>query len=232
MEDLRWDWRVIGGPYYYLSLCFKQSQSEIEAIIRPLLAEEWEFEPQSWAPLNWYHKDSREFRYTTIRIVNDELTIERAWAELDKKFTRALLFESPLSVRFWRVFTGGDGYATTYLRSGSQFESLIRYCKEPPAEPDFSNALRQLKESLAEHGLEEKYRICKPTFEHNRMKVEVLYEVPFIDGAWQSEPASTELNSIAREVSDKCQISVLCSATSTHAPDNWHQLIGGGFTFN
>jgi hypothetical protein len=260
MEALAWCWEMGGGgPHAYLLFEFLETQPQLEQLVGPLLAQDYKRHDNSFA---WEHKSSREWGYTTVEIKESQIIITRGWGHpADEEFTRNLLLSSLPELIRWRALAGGDGYASKFFRSGTDIASFSDYCRAEPKEPNFPEVLEQLKCSLVENDLDEKYTLSEPLYEHIEqpcddsagskrskrrrakrhietpgygwkfMTVPVLYDVPFADGAWQGQPAGIELELIAREVSDRCDVPAIASSTSLHAPDDYHKLIGGQIKF-
>jgi len=234
MNDLLWFWEIKRagcGPHYSLLLEFEMDEAELERLVEPFLLRDYE---RSDIAHSWMHRNSREWDYTSVEIRGGQMAVMHGWGN-DKpsqdEFVQAFLISSPPQFVRWRVVGGGDGYGPRFFRSGTTVASLLAYCHSEPQEPDFPKVLQQLEKSLSQCNATGKYALGKAEFERGMMRVPVFYDVPCVDGTWQSEPAGSELIPIAREVSDECDVAALASATSLHAPANFQQIIGGAFYF-
>lgn len=226
--------RARSGPHFYLTLEWAPRHAALlrSAALEMLLAD---FQP--WnnpaRPAVWMHQKSGDWGWTEIEFGPGSLLIGRGWGGIEDSETPIIqnLLALPLDLTHWRMVSGGDGYATRYFRSGADRDSFFAYLRTEPAPPDFEAAGQQLAQSLAARGWEEKYRIGEAVWDAGQLKIALLYDVLFSGGAWQMEPAGSELNIVAREISDNCDLPVLASSASQHAPDDFYKIIGGAIVF-
>lgn len=235
MDNLRWFWEIQrrgSGPHFYLALQFALTDAELEQWLTPLLVQDYD---RSDFFNGWMHRVSnREWCFASVSVGGGHLLLTRGCCNdfpEDDRFLQPLLLESAAPLVHWRVTAGGDGYGDCFFRSGPNLDSLLDYCRANTRKPNFSQVLQQLKRVLAASEWRGKYTLGEPEFERSSMKVPVLYQVPGGDRCWQTQPADTELNQLAREVSDQCAIPASVSATGLHSPEDWYQVIGGVFVF-
>jgi hypothetical protein len=233
---MSWFWEIQqsdSGPDYYLTLEFAASTEQLIAWAEPLL-NTYQRDESGYTPHLWYHADSREWDYTAVEIRDGCLVVTRGGGNdhpAVDNFLQPLLSERSLLLKRWRVSAGGDGYATKYFRSGIDLPSFQNYCAGKSKTPNFSRVLQHLRQALSTLKTDTLYKLGEPEIQGNTITVPVFYPVLFKDGAWLTYPADQELSDVAREVSDRCNVPALASATSLHEPNNFQQVIGGTFYF-
>lgn len=232
-----WYWeiqRARSGPHYYLTLEWapRDAASLRSAALEMLPADfgPWE-NPER--PEVWMHQKSGDWGWTEIEFGPGSLLIGRGWGGIEDSETAIIhqLLALPLDFTHWRVFSGGDGYATCYYRSGADHDSFLAYLRTEPAPPDFEAVKQQLIRLLAAHGWEEKYRIGEEKWDAGQLRITLLHEVSCLDGPWEWGPEPSELDQLAREVCDRCALPVMASTASLHAPDDLLKTIGSTIYF-
>lgn len=182
----------------------------------------------------WISQQRSDWFYTTIDLETHGLVITYTWGSemaCDAEFIQTTLASTPFPLVQWHAFSGGDGYAHQYFRSGSDLASFFAYCQGKVQSPPVPEILQQLQQSLAASGLGHKYTLGEPKLKPGKLTVPVLYDVPFQDGGWQAYPASSELALVAQEVNAQCGVIAMASAASLHQPDDFYRIIGGAFYF-
>jgi hypothetical protein len=233
---MSWFWEIQqsdSGPHYYLTLEFAVSSEQLIEWVEPLL-NTYQRDESGYRCYLWHHIDSGAWYYTAVEIRDGYLLITRGGGNdhpAVDAFLQPLLSEPRFPIRRWRVSAGGEGYGTKYFRSGIDVASFQRYCAGEAKTPNFPQVLQCLKQALSNLEPDTPYTLGEPEIQGNTMTVPVLYSVPFKDGAWLADPAGQELDSVAREVSDRCDVPALASAASLHEPNNFEQVIGGSFYF-
>ncbi|MEC4884808.1 MAG: hypothetical protein SAL70_26325 [Scytonema sp. PMC 1070.18] len=143
----------------------------------------------------------------------------------------ALAQSKQVTLQYWGVVSGGDGYGPVYFRTGTSATELLTYLQtKEPTKPDFTQIETELRLALSEPKFAQTYRLGKCKIQGWQFQAIILHEIQKnASHAWDMAPHAV-LNEIAYTVSQKCQVPGYVGGAA-HDPNDFYTLIGSSITF-